>query len=62
MKRTSTGLEISDMELNMIGYFQVDMKTVNGDWYRMDGSSACGPHQAVEIMINDVSFVAKKRD
>lgn len=35
MKRSSNGLELSDMELNSLSYFQVDMKTANGDWYRM---------------------------
>lgn len=62
MKRTSKGLELSDIELNFTGYFQVDMKTANGDWFIMDGSSGNGVHAATEIKINGVSFVPVKRD
>lgn len=63
MKITSaTSLEISEQELNNVGYFKVIMKNNVGNWYIMEGSSADGPHQAVEIQINGVSFVPVKRD
>jgi hypothetical protein len=62
MKITPNSLEISELELNMIGYFKVEMKTPRGDWYIMGGSSADGPRQAAEIKINGVSFVPVKRD
>ena len=62
MKINSNYLEISELELNNVGYFKVEMKTSRGDWYIMDGSSACGPRQAIEIKINGVSFIPVNRD
>lgn len=62
MRITSNTLEISELELNSVGYFKVEMKTPRGDWYIMGGSSADGPSQAAEIKINGVSFVPVKRD
>lgn len=61
MKINSNYLEISEQELNNVGYFKVEMKTVHGQWFIMGGSSADGPRQSVEIKINGVSFVPVKR-
>lgn len=61
MKITSVAsLEISEKELNSVGYFKVKMRN-DGDWCVMDMASD-GVNNAREIQINGVSFVPVKRD